>query len=180
MVLRTAIDSLAAVLFPAPCRICDATLLMASRVPIGAACFAWFEPIRQPMCALWQAVPHPTSRRIRSADLPPLSRQLRHLRLRPQLRRLQGRAASRHPLAEIRGSHSLWGRGVPVRLHPDRQRERRYNQGELIARPLARRPHLNEGAYLLMRTKPRPAGALSQRALGPGTCRLRYSQGPAG
>jgi predicted amidophosphoribosyltransferase len=69
---------------------------------------------------------------------------------------------------------------VPVPLHPDRQRERRYNQGELIARPLARRPHLNEGAYLLMRTKPRPAGALSQRALGPGTCRLRYSQGPAG
>lgn len=69
---------------------------------------------------------------------------------------------------------------VPVPLHPDRQRERRYNQGELIARPLARRPHLNEGAYLLMRTKPHPAGALSQRALGPGTWRLRYSQGPAG
>ncbi len=46
---------------------------------------------------------------------------------------------------------------VPVPLHPDRQRERGYNQAELIARPLARRLHLKQGAYLLMRTKPRPA-----------------------
>jgi ComF family protein len=45
---------------------------------------------------------------------------------------------------------------VPVPLHRDRQRERGYNQAELIARPLARRLHLKLGAYLLMRTKPRP------------------------
>ena len=51
MVGRTAIDSLAAVLFPAPCKICGATLLMETRIPICAACFASFEPIRQPMCA---------------------------------------------------------------------------------------------------------------------------------
>ena len=50
-----------------------------------------------------------------------------------------------------------WGRGVPVRLHPDRQRERGYNQAELIARPLARRLHLKQRAYLLMHTKSRPA-----------------------
>src|SRR5580700_5226907 len=141
--------------------------------------------------------PHRTSRRIRSADLPPLSRQLRHLRLRPQLRRLQGRAAS--PESSCRNTRKSLALGawfadlvarepeafraevvVPVPLHPDRQRERRYNQAELSARPPARRPRLKEGAYLLMRTKPRPAGALSQRALGPGTWRLRYSQGPAG
>ena len=46
---------------------------------------------------------------------------------------------------------------VPVPLDPDRPRERGYNQTELIARPLARRLHLKQGAYLLMRTKPRPA-----------------------
>ena len=46
---------------------------------------------------------------------------------------------------------------VPAPLHPDRQRERGYNQAELIARPLARRLHRKQGAYLLMRTKPRPA-----------------------
>jgi predicted amidophosphoribosyltransferase len=51
MVLRTAIDSLAAVLFAAPWRICGAALLMASRIPICAACFASFEPIWQPLCA---------------------------------------------------------------------------------------------------------------------------------
>jgi predicted amidophosphoribosyltransferase len=36
---------------------------------------------------------------------------------------------------------------VPVPLHPDRQRERGYNQAELIARPLARKLHLSHGAY---------------------------------
>ena len=70
---------------------------------------------------------------------------------------------------------------VPVLLHPDRQRERGYNQAELIARPLARRKHLKQGACLLMRTKPRPARlVLSRRALGLRRWRLRYSQGPAG
>jgi predicted amidophosphoribosyltransferase len=43
-----------------------------------------------------------------------------------------------------------------VPLHPDRQRERGYNQAELIARPLARKLHLSHGAYLLMRTRLRP------------------------
>jgi competence protein ComFC len=52
---------------------------------------------------------------------------------------------------------------VPVPLHPDRQRERGYNQAELIARPLARRLHVKHGAYLLMRTKPRPARLVLSR-----------------
>lgn len=52
---------------------------------------------------------------------------------------------------------------VPVPLHPDRQRERGYNQAELIARPLARRLHMKQGAYLLMRTKPRPARLVLSR-----------------
>jgi predicted amidophosphoribosyltransferase len=50
MILRSAIDSLAAVLFPAPCRICGAVLLNASRIPICAPCLASFEPIPEPMC----------------------------------------------------------------------------------------------------------------------------------
>ena len=70
---------------------------------------------------------------------------------------------------------------VPVPLHPDRQRERGYNQAELIARPLARRLHPKQGAYLLMRTKPRPARlALTRKGtLGFGTWRLRDPQRPA-
>ncbi|MGH9704185.1 MAG: ComF family protein [Candidatus Acidiferrales bacterium] len=46
---------------------------------------------------------------------------------------------------------------VPVPLHPLRQRERGYNQSELIARPLAKRLGLPLRTYLLVRTKPRPA-----------------------
>ncbi len=53
---------------------------------------------------------------------------------------------------------------VPVPLHPDRQRERGYNQAELIARPLAKRLGLKLGAYLLMRTKPRPAQLVLSRS----------------
>ncbi len=52
---------------------------------------------------------------------------------------------------------------VPVPLHPDRQRERGYNQAEMIARPLAKRLKLKQGAYLLMRTKPRPARLILSR-----------------
>jgi ComF family protein len=52
---------------------------------------------------------------------------------------------------------------VPVPLHPDRQREREYNQAELIARPLARRLRRKQAAYLLIRTKPRPARPVLSR-----------------
>jgi ComF family protein len=45
---------------------------------------------------------------------------------------------------------------VPVPLHPLRQRERGYNQAELIARPLAKRLGLPLGNYLLVRIKARP------------------------
>ncbi len=44
----------------------------------------------------------------------------------------------------------------PVPLHPARQRQRGYNQAELIARPLARRLGLPHRSALLVRTKPRP------------------------
>ena len=45
---------------------------------------------------------------------------------------------------------------APVPLHPDRLRERGYNQAELIARPLARRLGLKLQSNMLVRTKPRP------------------------
>jgi competence protein ComFC len=45
---------------------------------------------------------------------------------------------------------------VPVPLHRQPERERGYNQADLIARPLARRLGLPYRAVLLVRTKPRP------------------------
>jgi len=45
---------------------------------------------------------------------------------------------------------------VPVPLDAGRQRERGYNQAELIARPLARLLGIPFRSYLLVRTRPRP------------------------
>jgi ComF family protein len=45
---------------------------------------------------------------------------------------------------------------VPVPLHRQRERERGYNQAELVAKPLARKLGLPYRAVLLTRTKPRP------------------------
>ena len=71
---------------------------------------------------------------------------------------------------------------VPVPLHPDRQRERGYNQAELIARPLARRLH-HETRRVFADAYEAPAGAtgaLAQGTLGVCTWRVRDSQRAAG
>jgi competence protein ComFC len=187
VIFRSAIDALAAVLFPAPCRICTATLLTASRIPICEQCFASFEPIANPICQCCGRpfVTHPVvADGAQQLELGATSQT--HCRLcREQffafhIARSYGAYnealkkailllkfeevtclgdwfASR--LAEVIAREAEVFRAdvvVPVPLHPDRQRERGYNQAELIARPLARKLHLNLGAYLLMRTRPRP------------------------
>jgi ComF family protein len=203
LILRTAIDALAAVLFPAPCRICATTLLTASRIPICESCLASFQPIQPPMCECCGR-PFPVSTSATATGAEParqlplvasggaaavagievakllcrLCREgnyafdrarsyglyndaLHHAILLlkyEEVTRLGDWFAAR--LAEIVAREGEAFRAdviVPVPLHPDRQRERGYNQAELIARPLARRLHLKQGAYLLMRTKPRPA-----------------------
>ena len=53
---------------------------------------------------------------------------------------------------------------VPVPLHPDRRRERGYNQAESIARPLAKKLGIRVDTRLLMRTKPRPPQLLLSRS----------------
>jgi ComF family protein len=208
MILRTAMDALAAVLFPAPCRICASTLLNASRIPICDSCLASFEPIQQPMC---ECCGRPFPQGLRPVAVQGL---LSEQKLQPgesiaatanggagnalcrlcrdgryafdrarsygvyndalhqailllkyeEVTRLGDWFAAR--LLEVVAREAEAFRAdvvVPVPLHPDRQRERGYNQAELIARPLARRLHLKQGAYLLMRTKPRPARLVLSR-----------------
>ena len=48
--LRDALDGLAAVLFPAPCRICGRALVEASRIPVCRACLVSFQRIEEPFC----------------------------------------------------------------------------------------------------------------------------------
>ena len=187
MILRSAIDALAAVLFPAPCRICASTLLTASRIPICEQCFASFETIQEPICLCCgrpflnrtNTTPAPEQLEL-SASSQTHCRLCRDQFFKFELARSFGAYnetlkkailllkfeevtclgdwfASR--LAEVVSREAEGFRVdvvVPVPLHPDRQRERGYNQAEIIARPLARKLHLKHGAYLLMRTRPRP------------------------
>jgi competence protein ComFC len=185
--LRAALDSLASVFFPAPCRICAATLLTASRIPICAECFASFQPIVRPVCACCGRpflVPAGTVEIPDQLELgKPQQNLCRLCRDRfyafditrsfgaynealkkailllkfEELTCLGDWFASR--LAEVVSREPNQFSAdvvVPVPLHPDRRRERGYNQAEIIARPLARKLHLKQGAYLLTRTRPRP------------------------
>jgi ComF family protein len=53
---------------------------------------------------------------------------------------------------------------VPVPLHPERRRERGYNQAELIAGPLAKRLGTALDPVLLFRARPRPPQLLLSRS----------------
>jgi len=148
------------VLFAAPCRLCDALLTGATRVPVCDACLgrvrplellAWCDRCQQPLS--FAAVPpdgvalcgpcrqdEPAFERLRSfgaydAELRQLIVLLKYNRIRPLARLLGGWLATvvqQNPaLAEVDAV-------VPVPLYPTRQRARGYNQAELLAKELAR------------------------------------------
>jgi competence protein ComFC len=183
-ILQRALDARAAIDFPAPCRVCGATLTNASRIPICEACLASFIEISEPMC---QCCGRPFISPVAAQAIQPLCRLCRAqeyaferarsyaidndalgsaitLFKYEQVMRLGSWFAVR--LADVvakPGKNFCADVVVPVPLHPARQRERGYNQAELIARPLARRLRLRLGPYLLGRTKPRPAQSLLSR-----------------
>jgi len=51
VILKSAIDALASVLFAAPCRVCGQALTTVSRIPVCAACLDEFERIVDPVCS---------------------------------------------------------------------------------------------------------------------------------
>ena len=184
MVIRTALDALASVLFPAPCRICGTILTNASRIPICLSCLDGFYRISDPMC---QCCGRPFISAVASDAAHPLCRLCRvqffaFQRARSYavyddalssavvllkyegVRRLGDWFATR--LAETLSRDPEAMRAelvVPVPLHPDRLRERGYNQAEMIAKPLARKIGIPFGSYLLVRTRPRPSQLVLSR-----------------
>jgi ComF family protein len=172
-----ALDALASVLFPAPCRICAAPLLRVSRIPICDACLHAFERIVDPMCAhcgrpfaspVMMQIERPLCRLCR-ADFYAFDRARSFaiyndalsgailLMKYDEVTRLGNWFADR--LFElISAERNEWRADavVPVPLHVGRLRERGYNQAELIARPLAKRLGLPVRPRLLVRTVPRP------------------------
>ena len=176
-VFREALDALASLVFPAPCRICETTLLRASRIPICPNCLASMRPFAGPACrhcgrpfasgqaeSAAQPLCHLCRRDVYGFDLarsyaPYDSAVVRAITL------LKYSAVA--PLGDwfgarlaelVAGQPELFEADVvvPVPLHPTRLRERGYNQAELIARPLARRLGVPLRPLLLVRTKPRP------------------------
>jgi len=180
-----ACDALVSVFFPAACRTCDRLLTRASRVPICEDCLESFRPLSgrlceicgRPMptgvesssptgteylrCALCQSRPgqkeslyaFDLARSFAAYDgvLVRAILLLKFERMEPLGEWFSER------LAELVKREALAADVVvPVPLHRERQRERGYNQAELIARPLARRLKLPHLAVLLMRTRPRP------------------------
>jgi len=184
VIFKGALDALASVVFPGPCRICGQTLTNASRIPICEACLAGFERIAEPMCG---CCGRPFASAVAAEAAQPLCRLCRvnfyafdrarsfaiHddalseaivLLKYEEVARLGDWFAAR--LAEIVfRSPGDWRADVlvPVPLHPQRRRERGYNQAELIARPLAKRLNLKFQPHFLMRTKPRPPQLLLSR-----------------
>ncbi len=171
------LDAAGSILFPAPCRICDQLLTRTSLLPLCEACLASFEPLPQKVCDVCgrplDAFPGMEDERL----LCPFCRQkaygfdrarsyavydgallraillLKFEEMAPLGSWFADRLAE---VAERAGEPLAADVVVPVPLHPARQRERGYNQADLIARPLARRLRLPCRSVLLVRTKPRP------------------------
>jgi ComF family protein len=184
VIFQDTLDALAAIVFPAPCRICEQTLASASLIPICEDCLAEVRRIVGPKCT---SCGRPFVSPI-AAEYPSLQCQLCRrgvygfIRARSfgvyndalggaivllkydAVTRIGSWFATklervvREEFADLK-----FDAVVPVPLHPARQRERGYNQAELIARPLARRLGIPLGSYLLMRTRPRPEKFLLTR-----------------
>jgi ComF family protein len=176
-VLREAAGGMVALAFPDDCRVCGRPLEDPSRVPVCAVCLASFRVIRAPLCGTcgrpMVAGAHfgaggPVCRLCRvetysfecarsyaiyeDALLRTIT-LLKHEAMRP----LAGWFGDR--LAEVvRATPRILSSDVvvPVPLHPVRQRERGFNQAELLARAVARRLGLPLELRAVERRKPRP------------------------
>lgn len=175
--LRQGLDALASLAAPAPCRICEETLVTASRVPVCQSCLERMPRLEEPLCARCgrffpSGVPADVTtplcqlcRRdiyaftcarsfaIYERETVQAITLLKYEAISP----LGGWFADR--LVELVARHPALQAVdtiVPVPLHPTRQKERGFNQAELIARPLARRMDKPLRSWLLVRTRPRP------------------------
>jgi competence protein ComFC len=179
-------DAVLSTLFPANCRICDNFLTRATRVPLCDECLGSFERMPVMTCDLCgSAIQAPFASSIEQIHNPAAtgvpachfcrSRKYHFNRARSfafyegqlvpailllkfeQIEPLGAWFAQRlYELIQQEKDLLQTDIVVPVPLHRARQRERGYNQADLIARPLARRLRLPCRSILLTRTRPRP------------------------
>ena len=179
-------DALVSMFFPGGCRLCERLLTRASRLPICEECLGAFPalPLRVcPICGSPALAATTLEPRSSESESPPGSERRTCLDCAERTYRFdcaRSYAAYRgtlaravvllkferiDPLAAYFGERlaSLAQRTdlaadiiVPVPLHRVRERERGFNQAELIAREVAKRLELPFEPVLLMRTKARP------------------------
>ncbi|HYL61188.1 MAG TPA: ComF family protein [Candidatus Methylomirabilis sp.] len=176
--LAEASDAVISLFFPAGCRICDALLTRAGRVPICEDCLASFEAPPERSCeicgqpqpafvtepgelVLCRACQVKTYAFERARTYGTYEGALARAILILKWERMEPLAAwFAARLAEVvsRQGDKLAAADVvvPVPLHKNRQRQRGYNQAALISKSLARRLHLPHQELLLVRTRPRP------------------------
>ena len=170
-------DALASVFLAGGCRICDQMLTRARRVPICDECLASFEPVSRQICDVC-GIPLPAfSEALEERRLCPPCRNktyaFDHVRSFALYDRALVKAilllkferidplgawfADRLAALVAREAQKLHADVVvPVPLHRVRERERGYNQADLLAAPLAKRLKLPRQSVLLVRTRPRP------------------------
>lgn len=175
--LKSAADALTSLFFPSPCRVCNELLDTASRVPVCRNCLQSFEPIGPKRCGCCGLAAEAFGYAEGENLLCPACRNhtygfgaarslwfyrgpLVRTILLLKFERIEPLGAwfSAALADEVRRQTWLGKVDVvvPVPLHRQRQRERGYNQADLIAKPLAKRLNLPYKAVLLMRSKPRP------------------------
>jgi ComF family protein len=179
-----AADALVNVFFPASCRLCDCLMTRASRLPICEECLVSFPALPTRVCATCgsPALALTTLDRSPSGTASVVDQRtcLDCMERRYRFECARSYAAYRgalvravvllkferiDPLAAYFGERvaSIAKRDglagdivVPVPLHRTRERERGFNQAELIARQAAKRLRLPLKPVLLKRTKARP------------------------
>jgi ComF family protein len=170
-------DAIVSVFFPAGCRICEALLTSASRIPICAGCLASFarvpgilceicgrplpglarnegEPLLCPVCqGRTYAFEKARSFALYEGTVVRAILLLKFEQIEPLGAWFAERLAE---LVNTEGNAVAADVVVPVPLHRERQRERGYNQAALLSKPLAKKLRLPHKAVLLMRTRARP------------------------
>jgi len=170
-------DAVVSLLFPAGCRICEKLLTSASRVPICEECLDSFPRIPEKACEIcgqpMQAFAARESERLicrvcadntyafeRARSYALYEGALVRAILLLKFERIGPLGAwFAERLTEVVRKESDVLEAdvvVPVPLHRDRERERGYNQADMVAKPLAKKLRLPHQTALLMRTRPRP------------------------
>jgi competence protein ComFC len=170
-------DAIVSVFFPGGCRLCERLLTRASRLPICEDCLEAFAALPARVCGKCGSPSVPETMAEATGDGLVCGECIRRTfafetaRSYAEYRGGMARAIVLlkferiEPLAryfaervvEVAEREALSGNiVVPVPLHRERQRERGYNQADLISRQVAKRMGLPHKPMLLMRTKARP------------------------